>query len=191
MKIKYRQAERKWRKYPLTVNLDLYKQVYRDYRNMCTTAKKSYYQHKIQECENDQKALYGMTNQLMFKSKSVILPSHTETQDMAQQFAQFFNDKIDRIRDEIRHNQEPGSPDEQIGVNPPQMDSFAPVSEEEMRKIILNSNSKYCTLDPIPTSLVKSCLDTLLPTICRIVNLSLQTSCVPDNFETCNSQSTH
>ena len=102
---------------------------------------------------------------------------------MAQQFAQFFNDKIDRIRDEIRHNQGPGSPDEQIGVNPPQMDSFAPVSEEEMRKIILNSNSKYCTLDPIPTSLVKSCLDTLLPTICRIVNLSLQTSCVPDNFK--------
>ena len=109
MKIKYRQAERKWWKYPLTVNLDLYKQVYRDYRNMCTTAKKSYYQHKIQECENDQKALYGMTNQLMFKSKSVILPSHTETQDMAQQFAQFFNDKTDRIRDEIRHNQGPGS----------------------------------------------------------------------------------
>ena len=102
---------------------------------------------------------------------------------MAQQFAQFFNDKIDRIRDEIRQNQGPGSPDEQIGVNPAQMDFFPPVSETEMRKIILNSNSKYCTLDPIPTSLVKNCLDTLLPTIYRIVNLSLQTSCVLDDFK--------
>ena len=128
------------------------------------------------------KLWYGMTNQLMFKSKSVILPSHTETQDMAQQFAQFFNDKIERIRDEISHNQGRGSPDEKIGVNPAQMDSFAPVSEGKCVQIIFNSNSKYCTLHPIPTSLIKSCLDTLLATICRIVNLSLQTSCIPDNF---------
>ena len=109
----------------------------------------------------------------MFKSKSVILPSHTEIQDMAQQFASFFNDKIDRIRDKIYHNRRPGSPDEQIGVNLPQMDYFASVLEEEMRKIILNSNSKYCILDPIPTSLVKSCLDMLLPIISCLVNLSL------------------
>ena len=69
---------------------------------------------------------------------------------MAQQFAQFFNDKVIRIRDEIHHNQGPGSPDEQIGVNPPDIDFFAPVSEEEMRKIILNSNSKYCTFGSHP-----------------------------------------
>ena len=58
---------------------------------------------------------------------------------------------VDRIRDEIRHKQGPGSPDEQIGVNPPQIDSFAPVSEEEMHKIILNSNSN--TAHWIPSQL--------------------------------------
>ena len=72
---------------------------------------------------------------------------------------------------------------EEMVVSPPQMDSFAPVTEVELRKIILHSNSKHCSLDPIPTSLVKSCLDSLLPVICRIINLSLETSTVPDNFK--------
>ena len=183
MKTKCRQAERRWRKHPLTIHLQLYQQAYQEYRKMCTAAKKSYYHQKIQECEEDQKALYSMANQLMFKGKSTTLPSHTEPQDMAQQFAQFFNDKIEKIRDEIRHNQRPGSPDEQIVVTPPQMDSFAPVSEEEMKKIIIHSNSKCCSLDPIPTSLLKNCLDSLIPIICNIINLSLQTSCVPNNFK--------
>ena len=108
----------------------------------------------------------------MFKGKSTILPSHTESQDMARQFAQFFNDKTDGIRDEI---QESGSPD----VTPPQMDCFAPVSQIEMHKIILHSNSKRCSLERIQISLIKSYLDVLLPII---INLSLQASYVPDNF---------
>ena len=40
--------------------------------------------------------------------------------------------------------------------------------------------NKQCTLDPIPTSLLKSAIDVLAPTICLIVNSSLQSGYMPN-----------
>lgn len=178
----YRQAERRWRKHPLTVNFQIYQDAYTEYRVMCTEAKKSFFQQKVQECADNQKALYSMASRLMFKGKSTALPSHTDSQEMAQSFAQFFDDKIDKIRNEIRANQD-SSPAHEVTVKPPEMNTLALVTEQELREIVCQSNSKHCSLDPIPTSLVKSCLNTLLPVICRIINLSLQASRVPDVFK--------
>ena len=45
------------------------------------------------------------------------------------------------------------------------------------------SPSKSCHLDPIPTWLVKDCLDILLPFMTKIVNLSLDTSTMPDSYK--------
>ena len=46
--------------------------------------------------------------------------------------------------------------------------------------MITSGNSKSCALDPILTSLVKKLLPTLLTLLLRIVNMSLQTSTMPD-----------
>jgi len=39
--------------------------------------------------------------------------------------------------------------------------------------------SKSCVLDPLPSSIVKQCIDLLLPNINNIVNLSLRDGCMP------------
>ena len=46
-------------------------------------------------------------------------------------------------------------------------------------KIITSGNSKSCALDPLPTSLLKSLLPVLLPTIRLIVNKSLSNHYMP------------
>ena len=51
--------------------------------------------------------------------------------------------------------------------------SFEPVSQEFVRKLICDSAPNSCVLDPIPTTLLKKCVDDLVPLICRIVNDSL------------------
>jgi hypothetical protein len=48
------------------------------------------------------------------------------------------------------------------------LDVFDLVSVSEIRKII----TKSCELDPIPTSLLKQCLDSMLPIITEIINRS-------------------
>ena len=39
--------------------------------------------------------------------------------------------------------------------------SFIPATADEVRKIIMSSPNKSCDLDPLPTTLLKACLDTL------------------------------
>ena len=59
------------------------------------------------------------------------------------------------------------------------MSDFQPVPEQDIRKLILAGNSKCCSLDPIPTTLLKEHIDTLLPSITKIVNTSLANGYFP------------
>ena len=47
------------------------------------------------------------------------------------------------------------------------------VSESEIREIISESATKSCELDPLPTWLLKDCLNELLPCITSFINQSL------------------
>ena len=60
---------------------------------------------------------------------------------------------------------------------------FKQVSETEVHKIIMNSPTKSCLLDPWPTFLIKECLDILLPSITKLVNCSLAEGVVPKVFK--------
>ena len=66
---------------------------------------------------------------------------------------------------------------------PPVFDSFVSVSADDVKKIINNSPSKSCLLDPWPTSLLKDCQDVLLPSITKLVNCSLAEGLVPIGFK--------
>ncbi len=61
--------------------------------------------------------------------------------------------------------------------------SFRTLSQDEVKKLILQSPVKSCDLDPFPAWLLRLCLDELLATITKIVNLSIESSTMPDDFE--------
>ena len=54
---------------------------------------------------------------------------------------------------------------------------------ETVSSIIRGSNSKSCSLDAIPTKLLKDSLDTMLPYISKLANLSLANGVFPDIFK--------
>ena len=56
-------------------------------------------------------------------------------------------------------------------------------SEDEIKKLILCSSSISCDLDPIPTSVMQNCLDILITPITDIINISMETSTLPQNFK--------
>ena len=58
-----------------------------------------------------------------------------------------------------------------------------PATALEVRTIIMNSPSKSCELDPMPTWLLKKCIDEILPIIVRLVNTSLRSGRFPDSFK--------
>jgi hypothetical protein len=62
--------------------------------------------------------------------------------------------------------------------------SFQPVSEEEVKSIVLKSKPTTCSLDPIPTNLLFECIDIVLPSLTKIINDSLISGNFPNSFKT-------
>ena len=66
---------------------------------------------------------------------------------------------------------------------PTKFDKFQTVTPKQVQSVIKSSPTKTCGLDPIPTILLKECLDVLLPIITSIINSSLTSGVVPDSFK--------
>ena len=63
------------------------------------------------------------------------------------------------------------------------MSSFNPVSDDELKKIILSCKPTTCDLDPFPTPLLLECIDAVLPAISCVINDSLSSGVVPAIFK--------
>ena len=90
-------------------------------------------------------------------------------EELAQQFADFFPEKIHKIRNMFQDITPLQTQESDI----PKIGSFSPMPESQVKKIIMEMQSKSCELDPIPTTLLKEVLHIVLPTITKIANLSL------------------
>ena len=102
---------------------------------------------------------------------------------LSQSFATFFAEKVTKLHSTLLANLPSGIHHTHPPSNPTALTSFQPASPDEIAKLIMASPDKQCELDPIPTFLLKRCLHSLLPTITKIVNLSLATGSFPDTFK--------
>jgi len=64
-------------------------------------SKATYFNERITECGNDSKAISKIIDDLLFRHKTTKLPAYSSAQDLANRFATFFKEKIDKIRDEL------------------------------------------------------------------------------------------
>ena len=78
---------------------------------------------------------------------------------LANEFDTFFLKKVEIIKKNLGL----------IPVTPKEnLESFSALSIEEVSKIVRESSNASCRLDPVPTWLLKSCLDVLEPPITEI-----------------------
>ena len=73
----------------------------------------------------------------------------------SNQFASFFTQKIKRIPDMFLASTTIVAPPTDLSPN---LSHFYEVSENDVLKIIKNSPTKSCLLDPVPTFLLKDCV---------------------------------
>ena len=55
----------------------------------------------------------------------------------------------------------------------PKLCQFTPMTESEVKTILMSMKSISCEIDPIPTHIFKQLLPSVIPTVFKIVNLSL------------------
>ena len=187
LKRKKRKAERSWRQSHTVGDFDIFKKARAEYIKKCADAKTDYYSDKIMKCGGDQKQLYRLIGNLTEGERNVIYPDSTDNLTLSNDFAKYFITKIENIMSDIitiiesedlndTYNYEPAS-------NEIQMLNFSPLTTDQVKKIIISSKSKSSRLDPIPTTLLKDCLDVLITPITNIVNASLENGVFPDNWK--------
>ena len=63
------------------------------------------------------------------------------------------------------------------------LERFSLVFDKEISSIIMSASSASCQLDPIPTWLVKQCTKELAPVFAKMINSSLISGVIPENWK--------
>ena len=135
----------------------------------------NYYSNLIDQCAGDCRKLFRVVNYLCREPLDTALPEHTDPTKLANEFDTFFLKKIEIIKENLGL----------IPVTPKEnLESFSALSIEEVSKIVRESSNASCRLGPVPTWLLKSCVDVLVPPITEMVNLSLLSGHVPEYWRT-------
>ena len=154
-----------------------------DVSDMSINKRKLHFSKFISECSSS-RALFQTFNSLLDVTKSTSLPD-CENSLLAEKFNQYFVQKISNIR----HNMLTVDV-ENICVNKlsygigemscaqSTLSRFNPVSEDELKKIILSRKIKTCAQDTIPALLLKECIDQIIPALTKVVNISLSTGSI-------------
>ena len=180
-----RKCERTATRTLLTVDREIAEERYARRTVQIEQAKAAYYTSQIDKNKGDSKTLFKLTNSLMGKNGETILPTHSCDKTLADQFLSFFHNKIDNIRTGLCADvDEPlvEIPDQSFNGVP--LNCFSSVTLQEIRHIILKAPSKSCELDPLPSWLLKECVDELSPIVTSIVNASLNHAIVPLSLKT-------
>ena len=166
-----RRREKKWLKYKLSSCWSAYKITRNTYYGKLNTKKKEVLSQQITECANDSKKLHSLINNLTSKPDPTPWPDHRDKESLANEFADYFHNKILQIRKRFEgippHN-------EPTDYSVPQLRKFAPMTVKEVDLIIKQMKTKSCELDDIPTNILKQMLPQVIGLITKIVNLSLE-----------------
>ena len=127
--------------------------------------------------------IWQALNSLMNRNIPKSLPTANCPSKLATSFLNFFNDKISNLCATIPSCFDNVLSSRNLHKNSPQISNFAPATMDEIRKLILCSSDATCSLDIIPTKLLKSCLDVLLIPITNLINLSLSEGVFPSVFK--------
>ena len=179
-KQKVRCRERVWKKYLTEPTLTALKIERAKYNNMLKQEKIKTLSEKVQECESNIKKLYKLVSEITGTTMDNPLPKGESDEDLANQFSEFFMNKILNTRNSLE-----GYPlfKATNSSNTVSFNSFEPLTEKEVTEIINSMATKSCESDIIPTTVLKNSLPGVITNITKIVNISLTEGKFPNNWK--------
>ena len=106
---------------------------------------------QVLDAKSDTKRLYKIMSSLTGSNVDNPMPEAMDNASLAQRFADYFDTKILKIREKFEGATlyEPN-----INEDVPPLRSFSILTQEQVKSIISDTQSKSCELDPIPTKLL-------------------------------------
>ncbi len=173
MRRKRRDLENTWRRSGLNSDRLLFVSCRSKVNDLIIKSKVAYYRDILYTAS--QKSIFKVVNSLLTNKTTALPTSPTNQKTLCNKFAKFFNDRISDIRTELDH---------QVSISHPDacpvpschclntLTELQPASHTELLAVINKSPPKSCSLDFIPTSLLKELISAHLPSLLHLVNAS-------------------
>ena len=100
-KRKRRKLERRWHKWRLVIDTELYKEQCKVITSLIKKAKENHYSNIIQENKGNQKILFNTISRLLHRKTEKCYPTAPSSEVLANRFADFFCQKIEAIRNDL------------------------------------------------------------------------------------------
>jgi hypothetical protein len=182
---KRRRLERQFKDTKLTVHKEMFTSQVKQVNHLINQAKSRFYTDKLQETGTNQKDLYNMVARLTSSCKKLVIPSTIPVSDLPTTFANYFTEKIAKIRATFNTNNHvvdtPISPvafpEEHL------LEVFPPTSVDEVTKVFRSASIKTSDLDPLPQKLLSQIIDVIVPSLVNLINLPFSTGIFPQNIK--------
>ena len=163
--IERRRLEREWKCSGLCVHKEMLRAQCNVVYSLVRRAKNQFYSDQVAGCEKDQKQLYRIVNSLIQGDNRPKLPVCSSTQQLVETFNAFSVGKVAKIQNtfsDAGHLQRLTSSTVTCVCS---LDRFIPPSWKELTYIMRTMPKKFCSLDPIPASVIQDNLHSVLPAL--------------------------
>ena len=166
-----RNRERLWRKYLLDHLWLAFKIERNKYNKMLKEVKEAFISADILSNGQDIKYLYNVVTNLSGVRKENLMPPAESDHLLAEEFADFFIEKINKIQEELDQYDlyEPIAA-EAITAR----ESYLPLSRLEVKKLVMEMKAKMNELDLLPAKFLKENIEKFIGLLANIVNISLE-----------------
>ena len=169
-----RAAERRYRRIRCDVDKRAWHDKWRQLRVLYERKDSQHWRAKIEENKGDMKKLWRTFRGVLGDADPDVPDDHT-----ADDFATFFQDKVDVVRASTAT-----TPSYDVRWRDTKtLSNWSTVTADEVAKLIGAAPCKTCSLDPIPTWLVKEMRGLLSPFISLLFQKSLFTGLFPTEFK--------
>ena len=121
--------------------------------------------------------MYKTLNRVLGHEEERCYPTNKKEETVANEMAQFFTGKVTKIRKNISENiqtlTEKPSTKNNVVYDDTSLQKYCNLACKDVSDLIKDMNDKSCSLDPMPTWLLKICVKELLPILTRIINSSI------------------
>lgn len=177
-----RQLERKWKKYQLEADRLEYRKACRAANKAILESRSKYYSGRILEANIDVRRRWTAIKDVLHQAVAPEHTSSTENSNLCNNFINFFNSKIQRIKTNLI-SQSPGIPANDLYADKPHksesLTNISLPSSGEVLKLIGSMPAKSSPMDKIPTTVIKLCPELFAHLIARLASLSFSTGVFP------------
>ena len=126
----------------------------------------------IKETGQDPKTIFKLLNNILGNKNENQLPKGATDSRLAEDFTDFFLEKMDKIREGFT-NLQVYQPNERDTLK---LKNFMTITQDQLEKTIKEMPTKSCQLNVIPTDKLKKILRGCLAALTHIINKSLETN---------------